>query len=204
MADSTRTQQAGTGGEPGASKGRNMKGFRRSMCLMALVPALAACGDATGSSNLSPVDVAGLYEICTLTFTPDNPTQPPVDIRARAFETTDSRIQLPHLALDVDRTSGLIFTRKDQFVRQEIRGTYDLSESGVILRLSKSADPASYLLPEMLRLDFQPSPLQLSTDGVGYSAAREDYARLAGIPETGLAEKIPGHLVARAESESCN
>jgi hypothetical protein len=181
-----------------------MKALRRSLCLAILLPSLAACGDSTSSGSLGPADVAQLYELCELTFVPDNPTQPTVDIRSQAFETINTSVRKPQLALDADRTAGILFTRKGQFVPQEIRGTFSMSGQQVVLRLPTSANPSDYLLPETVWLDFQESPRQLTADATTYAAKRAAYARLAGIPEAGLADQIPGHLTARAQLQACN
>jgi hypothetical protein len=181
-----------------------MKALRRSLCLAILLPSLAACGDSTSSGSLGPADVAQLYELCELSFVPDNPTQPSVDIRSQAFETTNTSVRKPQLALDEDRTVGLLFTRKGQFVPQEIRGTFTVSGEQVVLRFPTSENPANYLLPETVWLDFQDSPRQLTADATTYAVKRTAYAGLAGIPEAGLADQIPGHLIARAQFETCN
>jgi hypothetical protein len=181
-----------------------MKVFRRTLHLAILLPALAACGDSTTSEGLAPSDVAQLYELCALNFVPDNPTQPSVDIRSQAFETTNASIRKPQLALDTDRTAGILFTRKGQFVPQEIRGTFTLSGEQVVLRLPSSENPSEYLLPETVWLNFQESPQQLTADATTYAVKRAAYARLAGIPEAGLADQIPGHLTASARLETCN
>jgi hypothetical protein len=181
-----------------------MKAFRRSLSLAILLPALAACGDSTSSGDLGPADVAQLYELCELTFVPNNPTQPTVDVRSQAFETTNTSVRQPQLALDADRSVGLLFTRKGQFVPQEIRGTFTVSGEQVVVRFPASENPSNYLLPETVRLDFQESPLQLTADSTTYAAKRTAYAGLAGIPEAGLADQIPGHLVARAQFGTCN
>ena len=178
-----------------------MKALRRSLCLAILLPSLAACGDSTSSSNLSPSDVAQRYELCAMTFIPDNPTQPSVDIRNQAFETTNPSIQKPQLALDSDGIAGILFTRKGQFVPQEIRGTFTVSGQQVVLRIPTSENPSDYLIPETVRLDYQESPRQLTAT---YAANRAAYARLAGIPEAGLADQIPGHVTASAQLDTCS
>jgi hypothetical protein len=181
-----------------------MKRFRKEVALALLAPALAACGDATGSSGLTPADVAGLYEICALKFIPDNPTQPAVDIRTRVFETTKPGVRSPQLALDVDRRAGILFTLKDRNVPDELTGNFSLAGDRVVVSLPASEDPSSYLLPGSFSLDFQTTVPELSSDANSYSVDRDDYARLSGTPETGLAAQIPGHLSMRAQTLQCD
>jgi hypothetical protein len=181
-----------------------MKRFRKEVALALLAPALAACGDATGSSSLTPADVAGLYEICTMRFIPDNPTQPDVDIRATVFETTKPGVRSPQLALDVDRRAGILFTLKDRNVPDELTGSFNLTGDRVVVSLPASEDPSSFLLPGSLSLDFQTTVPELTSDANVYSVDRDDYARLSGVSEAGLAAQIPGHLSVRAQTLQCN
>lgn len=179
----------------------------RGTAVLCGIAALAACGDSTGVVTLTPQDVTGSYEVCSLVFQPENPTQPAVDIRTAVFETEDTAgVQQPRLAVDQQpREFALLYTRKGQFVPQNITGNYDLTASGLTLKFPGGSNPGGFLLPDRLALEFQASPMVLWTDSSDrYSVPRSDYARLAGVPETGLADQIPGHLSARFEDRFCH
>ena len=64
--------------------------------------------------------------------------------------------------------------------------------------------PAELLLPSDVRLDFQNNPKRLSsTASRTYSVSRRDYARAAGVEESGFATTIPGSLDISLREGSC-
>lgn len=181
---------------------RATKRMRRGASLLALA-ALAACDDTTGpgGDRLQPEDVAGVYLVCQLRFVPEG-AQPEVDIVAAGINPGAAQ-----LALDVEPQSfELEFTPRGQFTDRELRGSYDLREGEVTLRPSTTGvNRESLLLPDRIPLAFQASPRRLTLQSSQpYDVPRADYARLAGIPETGLATRIPGRLSARFGFPGCS
>ena len=179
------------------------KGITRWALPALLVPLLAACDDTTGAGGLQLDEVAGFYTVCALGFTPTG-AQPVVNVRAVAFELSRPN-DLPRLALDPSGTFELEYTPKGQFTDRELDGSFSISGDRVSLRFEGPAgDREDLLLPERLHLDFQTSPLELSlVSSEEYSVRRADYATLAGVPEAGLAEQIPGRLSARFAAAGC-
>ena len=60
------------------------------------------------------------------------------------------------------------------------------------------------LLPEEIRLGYEESPRRLTAAGLErYDVPRGDYARLAGIPQTGLAPRIPARLHVSFSESAC-
>lgn len=182
-----------------------MRSFLRPLTAALLVPLLAACDDdGTGVDRLLPSEVAGRYAVCTLTFTPSG-AQPSIDLRARAFQTSPA----PELRLNATQELQLVFvpSGEGQFVEQNIRGVFRINGQVVELDFDATGtrQPASVLLQDPLRLNFQGSPQTLSIGTTSqYDVPRADYARLAGIPEAGLAERIPGALAATFRAGGCS
>ena len=164
--------------------------------------ALGACdGDGTGpSGRLTAEQVAGRYEVCELRFAPEG-AQPAVDVLAAGVEAGSAT-----LAVDGNqRYYELQFTRKGEFTDREIAGSYELGREEVTLQLTSTADVRdALLLPDRIRLGHQESPRRLAAAGeTPYDVPRADYARLAGIPEAGLADRIPGRLHATFSVAPC-
>lgn len=191
--------------EPQLEKVMTARTARRWLAVP-LMLVLSACDDGTGPDRLTPEDVAGIYAVCTLSFVPENTALPTVDVRTAAFELSQDRPQ-PFLALDPNtaRTFELQYVPRGQFSDREVRGSYELRREQVNLRFNTSGvNPAELLLPELVVLDFEPSPLRLSVgESPLHSVPRSSYARLAGIGESGLAEQIRGRLAARFQAPRC-
>jgi hypothetical protein len=179
----------------------------RRLLILLCVPVLAACDDSTGPSGLSGDDVAGIYQICSLAFVPEGGVLPTVDIKAKAFETTNTDVTQPRVTVDVlGSTFELKYTPKGQFSDRELHGTYSIRGNTVTLKFGAGSDvePGTLLLPGTIPVDFQESPQELSTEGTAaYSVPRTSYAQLAGASASGLAEQIPGRATARFAA-NCN
>jgi hypothetical protein len=165
------------------------------------LPLLTACGDDEGPTGPDPLtrdEVAGFYEVCTLSFTPEGSLQP-VDIRAAAFELSNPQIDRPLLAVDPTGSFELEYTPKGKFTDEEVRGTVDPRVGTVELRFGNNGvAPATLLLPGSVSATYQPSPRALLVEPSDrYEVPRADYARLGGFSESGLADRIPGRLRAR-------
>lgn len=181
-----------------------MRTMVRSVTAVLGIATLAACGDATGSDRLEPDEIAGQYSVCTLTFRPEQSALPSVDIRGAAFELGRPQ-NLPFLAVDIEpQTFELNYTPKGQFTDRELRGMYTIRGDRVTFDFQSGVTPSGLLLPDPLLLDFQASPMTLATEATAFfDVPRADYARLAGISESGLAERIRGQLTARFGNPTC-
>ena len=181
--------------------------MRRAVPLLLLAPLLASCGDSTGPDTPSMEDVSGVYQVCALTFTPEGDALTPVNIVTAAFETANQQVTQPRLAVDPDiGTFEVKYTPKGQFSDRELSGTYTLRGSTATLKFSSGSEvqPEKLLLPSTLPLTFQPDPKELSlASSSSYSVPRAEYARLKGVSETGLADRISGTVTARF-STTCN
>lgn len=164
---------------------------------------LAACdGDPSGPSGarLTAEDVAGRYAVCALRFVPEG-AQPEVNIVAAAFETGTSELAVDRGSRDFE----LEYVPRGEFADRELTGTYSLGTEELTLNFTVGVSARErILLPERIRLAYQASPRRLTADGsVRHDVPRGEYARLAGIPETGLADRIPGRLHATFGSPNC-
>lgn len=165
------------------------------------LPLLTACGDDDGPTGPEPLtrdEVAGFYEVCTLAFVPEG-SLAEVDVRSAAFELSNAQVRPPRLAIDPTGSFELEYTPKSQFSDREVRGTIDPRIGAVELRFNGSGAPAGeLLLPGSLTAAYQASPKSLTvTQSAPYDIPRADYARMRGISESGLADRIPGRLRAR-------
>lgn len=175
--------------------------MRRTRAFWALPVLLAACGDGDGGTRpaaLTRAEVADIYAVCALSFVPDG-VLPPVDIRSAAFELDNPQVSHPRLGLEGTGTFEMEYTPKGQNTDRELPGSFDTSGTDQVeLRFANPTAVASILLPDRLVLRFQAGTKTLSTGAnPQYTVPRSDYARLAGVSESGLAERIPGRLAAR-------
>lgn len=170
--------------------------------------ATAACDDDGGGPlGPSPEDVAGRYAVCALDFDPEGDLLTTVDIIERGFEPEDQDqgVRAPQLQVDASRAFQLVFTPKGKFVEQSMPGTY--TPVATRIQLGFTGGPAAvstFLFPQSLELAFQETPKSLTTAATAvYDVARADYARLAGVSESGLADRIPGRMMAVFQSGGC-
>ncbi|HEX6925727.1 MAG TPA: hypothetical protein VF167_09855 [Longimicrobiaceae bacterium] len=191
---------------------RGIKKAFRSAAVLSIF-ALGACDDdGTGPGlGLTPEDVAGVYEICTLTFDPAGTIVPPIDI-LQTFEFPGG-VRNPQLGLDPNsqQTFELTFIPKGQVTDRELRGTYRIRGATTVeLRFNASGvDPKTLLIPEnrQLSFEFQASPLRLWTEGSAeYTVTREAYVALSDLdPDElkNLQATISGVLIADFRSDGC-
>ncbi len=181
--------------------------FRSLFVLPLLALVLAACPrDGTGPVLLTPEQVAGTYEVCSLVFTPNNALFPAVDVRAHAIDTRPEAPLRAGLLLRINRTFELRFTSPDDEIHS-LGGSFQLGASAVSLTFSAGTAATArttLLLPNRLDLEFEDTPRQqLSTSQATTSALRADYAHLAQVSESGLDTEIPGTISARFAVGSC-
>lgn len=166
--------------------------------------AAVACGDDGGGPlGPSPEDVAGIYAVCALAFDPEGDLLTTVDIIARGFETED--VREPQLQVDPSRAFQILFTPKGLFVERSLLGAYTPVATRVQLGFTGgTAQASAFLFPQSLELAFQETPKSLTTAATTvYDVARADYARLARVSESGLADRIPGRMMAVFQSGGC-
>jgi hypothetical protein len=185
-------------------------GLRRLVPVLALA-SLVACDDdggLLGGERLTPEDVSAIYEVCDLSFDPAGSTLPTVDIRAKAFETDGTGTD-PQIAIDREpKIFELTYVPDGQLTDRELRGTYELRSLTIVeLRFNSSGvSPTPLLIPENrpLQFEFTESPQALTLGAsVQYNVARNDYVALSGSDPAGLADQIPGVLVARFQRGGC-
>lgn len=183
----------------------------RSAAACVAIVGLAACDDATGPSGdrLRPEDVSAIYAVCELTFDPTGTTLPTVNILEAAFELPPGGMQ-PTIGLDPNpQTLELTYVPKGQVNDRELRGTYALRNgTRVEIRFNASGvDPKPLLIPENRGLDFEfeESPMRLLLAASSqYNVPRSDYVALSGADPAGLADQIPGVLVADFRQGGCS
>lgn len=172
--------------------------------LMILVGSAGCGGDGGGPVGPTPQEIAGIYSLCALTFDPEGDLLSTVDVMDRGIELEG--VRHPQLQVDASRGFQILLTPEGQFVERSLLGTY--LQSGNRLRLTfagGTASPADFLLPPTLELAFQQTPKSLTTAATPvYEVDRATYARLAGQSESGLAERIPGKLMAAFKAGDCS
>jgi len=171
---------------------------------------LAACdgGGGTGGTRLNPADVAGVYVVCDLSFTPSNAILPAAQLLRTVVDTTppNGRPE-PTLAVAQNGTYDLVYTRQSDNFLQQLRGSVSYGQEAVSLDLPNGVIPAELLLPRTLTLRFSAAGGQRLTAAAGdnftYPVARADYARAAGVSEEGLQNTINGSLRATLATGAC-
>jgi hypothetical protein len=172
--------------------------------------ALAACnGGGTDVPQLTPAQVAGVYNICSLRFIPQQGALPAANLLASVINTTPPAPKTPpSLTLSgTDNQFQLIYTRKSDNFTQTITAGVHFFTSEIAIDFpdqDQSEITRELLLPTQLWLSFADTPKRLSNStNLVYSVRRADYARAAGITEDGLASNIQGQLTATFATGAC-
>lgn len=170
----------------------------RKLALLPAIALLAACdGDGgTGSDTLTPEEVAGVYELCTLRFQPSNTALPAADLLTSVVDTTPpaGRPQAT-IALAANGTYDLAYTSQQTAFLEQIRGTIGYRDDQITLSFpSGNENAAALLMPRTLLLNYNAAQRTLTGDASGfpYPVARADYANAAGISQEGLQNSING------------
>lgn len=180
----------------------------RAALLAAALPLLAACGDGgNGPDRLDPAAVAGVYNLCQLSFTPSNTLLRPADLMATVVDTTPPAGRPEATAsLAASGIYDLVYTRQgDAFLRQ-LQGSVDYGTTTVTLNTpAESPIAEELLLPRPLTLAFAEAPNRALTGQTTFSYAvdRADYARAANASEEGLAATIPGTMSIVLSAAAC-
>lgn len=175
-----------------------------------LLAVLSACGDGgTGGERLTPAQVQGVYSVCSLKFTPAQAAFPVADLLATVVNTSPpAPKQPPSLTLSGQVNQyQLIYTRRSDNFLQQLTGAVSLHAADLAIDFpdeDQSEVVRELLLPPALAFTFSDNPRRLSSSGsLTYSVRRSDYARAAGISETGLADHISGSLTATFTTGTC-
>ncbi|HEU4559882.1 MAG TPA: hypothetical protein VFS20_18685 [Longimicrobium sp.] len=166
--------------------------------------AVAAACDSDGGTNprprLTPADVQGVYNICSLRFTPVQNALPSANLlQFVVHPSPPAPKQPPSLTLSGQTaTYQLLYTRRSDNFTQDLRSNVALGVDELILSVPDEASSEvrrELLLPGQMLLHFSDNPRRLTAVGeMGYNVRRADYARAAGITEEGLQDKIAGSL----------
>jgi hypothetical protein len=180
---------------------------------LVVVAALAAC-DGQGGTNadrLTPAEVAGVYQLCALRFTPTQPALPAADLLQRVIDPAPPVGKLPPtLTLSpIAPRFELAYTRRGDGFTQIVRGDVEFGDGSVFLYLLSDAPAAAQqealLPPSHLDLVFTAEPRRLTagTEVGAYWVRRSDYTHAAGISEEGLQDRIWGHVTATFAGGTC-
>jgi hypothetical protein len=171
--------------------------------ILVITPALAllaACdgGGGTRSDPLTPQEVAGVYEMCSLRFQPSNGALPAANLLTSVIDTTPPAGRPePTVALAANGIYDLAYTDQATQFLEQIRGSIGYREDQITL-VFPSSDPTAeaLLMPHSLLLAYDAAAHTLTGDaaGIAYPVARADYAAAAGISQEGLQSTINGTL----------
>ncbi|HEX8393256.1 MAG TPA: hypothetical protein VF665_13000 [Longimicrobium sp.] len=170
---------------------------------------LSACdGGGTQSNRLNPADVAGVYQVCDLAFTPSNAILPAAQLLRTVVDTTPAAGRPePTLAVAGNGTYDLVYTRQSDNFLQQLRGNVTYGQEAIVLDLPSGGIPAELLLPRGLTLRFSDAGGKRLTasagDNFAYPVSRADYARAAGVSEEGLQSTINGSLLVSLSTGAC-
>jgi hypothetical protein len=177
------------------------------------VLALAACtsGGGTLPARLTPAEVAGVYRVCALRFTPVQAALPPADLLGSVLAPAPAAGRpAPTLTLSgVAPQFELLYTHAGDGATRQVRGDVEFGAGSVFLYLVSQSptivQQEALLPPSHLDLVYHPAPRRLTAgDEVGaYSVRRSDYTRAAGIGEEGLQDRITGHVTAVFAEGAC-
>ena len=181
--------------------------MRSSLVIVPALALLAACDGGGGSDpdRLTPEEVAGVYNVCTLRFAPSNAALPVADLLTTVVDTTPpaGRVEAT-LALAPNGTYDLAYTSSQNAFIEQLRGSVDYRESGITLSVPVQSQAAALLLPRSLPLAFNAANQRLTGDvGFPYPVARADYASAAGISQEGLTNSINGNLTVTFAQGAC-
>lgn len=184
--------------------------LRAAALLAAALPLLAAACDDGGSGpdRLAPGDVAGVYNLCELRFTPGNTILPAADLMQTVVDTTPpaGRPEAT-VSLAASGVYDLVYTRQsDSFLRQ-MQGSLSYGTNTVTLNMPGTSTVAEeLLLPRPLTLTvLEGTSMRLvAQTQFSYSVTREDYARARNASPSGLAPTIEGSASVVLSAAPCS
>jgi hypothetical protein len=170
---------------------------------------LAACdggGGGTRSDPLTPGEVAGVYELCTLRFQPSNAALRAADLLTSVVDTTPPASRpSPSVALATNGTYDLAYTDAQTQFLEQVRGSIGYREEQITLSMPSTSTAAALLMPRSLLLNYDATTHRFTGDAAGfpYPVARADYASAAGISEEGLQNTLNGTLTVTFALDGC-
>ncbi|HET7464211.1 MAG TPA: hypothetical protein VFJ82_23340 [Longimicrobium sp.] len=174
--------------------------------------ALAACADGgTPPRRLTPAAVAGVYGLCSLTFTPVQTALPAANLVGSVIDPAPAPGRPPpSLTLSgVAAQFELLYTHAGDGALRQVRGDVEYGDGSVFLYLTSQSptivQQEALLPPGHLDLVFHASPRRLTagSEVSAYTVRRSDYTRAAGISEEGLQDRITGHVAAVFSADPC-
>jgi hypothetical protein len=171
--------------------------MRRTLALLPALTLLAACdgGGGSDSDRLTPQEVAGVYNLCTVRFQPANPVLPIADLMETVIDTTPpaGRPEAT-IALTANGTYELAYTSAETSFIELVRGSINYHQTAIALGVPTDQEATVLLLPRPLILTFNSTTGRLTGDAseTPHPVARYDYARAAGVSEEGLQSTING------------
>lgn len=178
---------------------------RRSLLLVAVLATAAGCGrDGTGPSGLTPEQVGGMYHICELDFTPNNPGLfPPVDIRATMDTTPEAAVPARLWVSEASREFALTYIRANLFNHHD--GEYRTGRNNVEITFANPGMVLTrLLLPGVVNLEFQAQPRQLRFARSNHDVSGLAYATLRGLPGDDAPPTIRGTISGRFRVGGCD
>ncbi|HEX2190237.1 MAG TPA: hypothetical protein VHG51_15120 [Longimicrobiaceae bacterium] len=174
------------------------------LLLLSLSP-LAGCADDGVSPVRTPAgEVAGIYRVCALEFTPASRFLPAVDLRTAAFETSAAGVAAPRLQVDSTGVFELEYTPRGRFTDVEHRGTFVTGDGEAVLTFTRPADVAPLLLPGSVAAEWDAAASTLTpADPFPYTVAKADYERLLGESDPGIPAQVEGRLAGRFARGDC-
>lgn len=184
--------------------------MRRALVIFPAIALLAACeGDGgSGPDRLTAGEVAGVYNLCGLSFHPTNAALPRADVLVRVVDTSPPAGRpAPTVALAENGTYDLVYTAQATSFLEQIRGSVTYRDDAIVLNIPSGNDKAAALLlpARTLLLSWNAGSRRLSGDAAGapFTVARANYAAAAGISEDGLQSVINGSLSVSLAEGAC-
>lgn len=182
----------------------------RAAAAAAALPLLAAACDDGGSGpdRLNPGDVAGVYNLCELRFTPSNTILPTADLLETVVDTTPPALRPEAtVAVAANGVYDFVYTRQsDAFLRQ-MQGSVDYGTTTVTFNIPGTSTVAEELLlprPLTFTLVEGPDRQLVGQTQFTYGVTREDYARARNASPSGLAPTIDGHASIVLSAAPCS
>lgn len=181
--------------------------LRAGLLAAALPLAAAACDDGgSGPDRLTAAEVSGVYNLCSLRFTPSNSILPVADLMTAVVDTTPPAGRPEATVSLANGVYDLVYTRaSDSFLRQ-LQGSVSYGSTSVTLNTpAESAIAAELLLQRPLSLTFQGGASRTLTaqSAFAYAVDRADYARAIGSNGEGLAQSISGTMSITLSTAPC-
>jgi len=175
--------------------------------------AVAACsaGGGTLPPRLTAAEVAGVFHVCALRFTPVQAALPPADVLGSVLDRAPGPGKpAPSLTLSgVAPAFELVYTHAGDGALRQVRGDVEYGAGSVFLHLASQSpsivQQEALLPPAHLDLVYHAARRRLTAGAEvsAYSVRRADYTRAAGIGEEGLQDRITGHLTAEFAEGGC-